>query len=332
MKKHFIILALMGWLAFSACQKELSDNFNTYPGDPRNDTTWTSTTPSSAPIFQMAEQFFPDLTIDSFDCARGGTISYSNDANAELRIQPNSFTNNTGVVSTGKARIEFFRIKTKGDYIKFFKPTVSGQHLLEGAGGFFIRVTQNGQELKLVQGAKIVIRYEDTEAPKNKMQVFYAHESTPPLLKGLDTSHSWLRNPYDTTTIRTWSNTTASGYELVAEQLRWIGANRYVDSLQPSTNIFAYLPPNFTNKNTIVYAVFVNQKTVVPLLPDHASKTFTAPFIPRGAKIKILSFSRSGSALYLGVKEINDVGTINVYKIIPEKKSLGDILNVLNKL
>jgi hypothetical protein len=70
----------------------------------------------------------------------------------------------------------------------------------------------------------------------------------------------------------------------------------------------------------------------VNLTPDARSKAFTAPQIPRGAKIKILSFSRIGTDLYLGIREINDVGTMNTYKIEPQKKSLADILSVIEGL
>ena len=335
MKKNIIILGTILLFFLTACQKELSDNFTVYTGDPRNDTIWTATTPSTAPIHQLAKQFFPDLIIDSFDCTTGDTLTLKDEI--ELMIPAAACTDNSGALVTGKVDIEFFRLKKKGDYIKFFKPTTAGKYLLETAGGFFIRISKNGQELKLAPNASITIRFRDSEDPKNNMQVFHARETIPFISNGIDTAHTWVRH-IDTSWIRTWQKTDPSnnallkGYELTTNQLRWIGANRYIDSTQAHTSIFAYLPQNFTNKNTVLYAVFVDHKIVVSLSPDARSKAFTAPQIPRGAKIKILSFSRLGTDLYMGMRDINDVGTMNTYKIEPQKKSLTDILNVINNL
>ncbi|MEN9298210.1 MAG: hypothetical protein RLZZ429_523 [Bacteroidota bacterium] len=335
MKRNFIILGTILLFFLTSCQKELSDNFTVYSGDPRNDTVWTATTPSSAPIHQLARKFFPDLIIDSFDCTTGDTLTLKDDI--EIRIPGAACTNNNGIIVSGKVKLEFFRLKTRGDFIKFFKPTTAGKYLLESAGGFFIRLSSNGQELKLAPNASITVRFRDTEDAKHNMQVFHAKETIPFISNGIDTAHTWIRHT-DTSWIKTWQKTDSAtnallkGYELSTNQLRWVGANRYIDSNVLHTNIFAYLPQNFTNKNTVMYAVFSDHKTVVNLSSDFRSKAFTAPQIPRGAKIKILSFSVLGTDLYMGIREVNDVGTMNTYKIEPQKKSLQDILKYIESL
>lgn len=334
MKKHVFIIGSALLFFLVSCKKELSDNFTTYPGDPRNDTVWTSVTPGSAPIFDMAKQFFPDLLIDSFDCTLGDTLIMHD--NTELGFPAASVTDNGGTPTSGKIKVEFFRIKKKGDFIKFFKPTVSNDYLLESGGGFFIRLSKNGQELKLAPNASVTVKFTDTEDPKPNMQVFHARETIPFINNGLDTLHTWTRHA-DTSWVPTWqkqlnSGETIKGYEITTNKLRWTTANRYIDSNALNTSIFAYLPQNFTNKNTVVYAVFANQKIVINLSPDARSKAFRAVHIPTGAKIKILTFSRLGFDLYMGVKEVNDVGTINTYKIEPQKKSLADILSYISGL
>lgn len=336
MKNKLVIAGILGWLVFSSCEKELSGGFNSYLNDPRNDTIWTSQTPLNAPIFRMAEEFFPDLVVDTFDCSQGYTFVDPADSQTEIQIDPNSFQHQDGVQAVGRVRLEFFRIKTRGDHIKFFKPTHSDQYLLESGGGFFIRVTKNEQDLKLTPGSRITIRYKDAEEPKPGMEVFKANESHPPLLKGIDPMHNWLPEGNNSNRVTIWrkmyNNEMIAGYELITDRLRWVSANRFVDSTAPHTAIHAYLPPNFTNKNTLVYAVFQDHKTVVRLDPEHPSRTFKAGRIPVGSKVKLVSLSLVGANLYLGVKEFNDVGTINVGKIIPERKNLADILIYLNSL
>lgn len=334
MKKHLFITAVAMVFFFTACKKELSDNFITYSGDPRNDTVWVTSTPANAPVHQLASQFLPDLIIDTFDCTLGDTIQFKD--YISIQIPAASFTDNSGAAASGKVRIEFFRLKKKGDYIKFFKPTTSAGYLVESGGGFFMRVVKNGQELKLAPNASITVRFADTEDPKTNMQVFHARETIPFISAGIDTMHTWTRHT-DTSYIKTWQGQDSlgnvlKGYELTTTQLRWTAANRYIDSTAAHTNIFAYLPQNFTNKNTVVYAVFENQKIVVNLTAEYRSRSFTTTRIPKGSKIRILSFSRLGTDLYMGVRSVNDVGTNNVYKIEPQKKSLADILAYINNL
>jgi hypothetical protein len=116
------------------------------------------------------------------------------------------------------------------------------------------------------------------------------------------------------------------------KKLRWVSAERYTDSTKPKTKIFAILPPNYTNKNTAVFAVFMNQTTIVSLKADYPSRTFAAANIPLGTKLKILTISRIGDDTYLGIKDVNDVGTNTFYSITPEKKSLKEVIGVLEAL
>lgn len=111
MKKNVFITTVAMLFFFTACKKELSDNFTIYSGDPRNDTIWVATTPGNAPIHQLASQFLPDLIIDTFDCTLGDTISLKD--YVTIQIPAAAFTENTGATATGKVRIEFFRLKKK---------------------------------------------------------------------------------------------------------------------------------------------------------------------------------------------------------------------------
>lgn len=356
MKKNLII-GCFAILFFTACKKELSSNLVLYTNNPLNDTTWLRNVTGSSSVNELANLLLPDLTLDSFDVAQGDTLQYGD--SLSVMIPGNSFVpgitgsggsgggggtpggggsgGGGGTAPAGRVSIQMFRLKTKGDFIKFFKPTTSSGYLLETGGGVFIRVTQDGKELKLAPGATITIRFSDTQAPKPNMQVFYATETIPFITKGIDTMHNWLRD-LDTTWIKTWqkpnntSTAIVTGYELVSKNLRWICAARYVDSTLPKTKITAVLPPNFTNKNTAVFAVFADQKTVVRLSDDFPSRSFAALNIPLRSKISIVSVSRIGTDLYLGVKDVNDVGTVTHYTVTPEKKNLTQILQYLNGL
>ena len=55
-------------------------------------------------------------------------------------------------------------------------------------------------------------------------------------------------------------NSSYSGYEMISKNIRWVMAGRYADSTQPKTKLTAILSPNFTNKNTAVFAVLPIRK------------------------------------------------------------------------
>jgi len=336
MKKIVFITGCLSLLFFTGCKKELSDNFITYTSHPLNDTIWARNVSGLASIHELIGLLVPEIIIDSFEVSRDTTLKYGD--SLEISFTGGScIGSGTAAPPTGKVKLEVLRLKTKGDYIKAFKPTTSNGHLLEAGGTFFIRISKDGKELVLAPGTTIKIRFSDSEDPKNNIQVFYGRESNPLPLSGIDTTFTWIRDT-DTTRLNTYqkpANGTSpviKGYELISKNLRWVSAERYIDSTRPKAKITAILSPNYTNKNTVVFAVFADQKTVVKLSADYASRSFAAGNIPLGSKIKLISISRIGGDLYLGTKDINDVGITVAYSIKPEKKSLKDLLAFLNGL
>ena len=338
MKKIVFILGCFSMLFFTACKKELSDNFITYTNHPLNDTAWARNVSGNASIHELIELLLPEHLVDSFEVARDTTLKYGD--SLEISFTAGSCVSASGAVPTGKVKLELVRLKNRGDYIKAFRPTTSSSNLLETGGAFFIRVTKDGKDLVLAPGATIKIRFSDTEDTKNNLQVFNGSENTPPPPAGIDTAFTWNRDA-DTSVLKTFqkssnqgpgTGTLIKGYEMIIKNLRWTAAQRFIDSTKPKAKITTILPLNFTNKNTVVFAVFADQKTVVNLRGDYPSRSFAARNIPVGSKLKIVTISRIGSDLYLGTKDVNDVGSVTAYSLTPVKKSLKDLLVFLNSL
>ncbi|MES2004460.1 MAG: hypothetical protein V4450_08055 [Bacteroidota bacterium] len=338
MKKYLLILVCLPAVLFTACKKELSDNFTTYTNHPLNDTVWVRNLVNTASIHDFFDASFPNVIVDSFNAVTGATLHYGDSLEIEIKggtcIGP-------GTLGTpqGNVRIEILQLKRKGDFIKTFRPTTTANgSLLESGGGVFIRMFKDDKELTLATNSTIKIKFSDIDTAKTNMQAFYGKENFPVPPKGIDTAFSWVRD-YDTSYLPTWSKPSNNplvpsyyGYELNSKNLRWITADRYIDSTQAKTKVTAILSPNYTNKNTAVFAVFAKQKTVVSLKGDYPSRSFFANNIPLKSAIKLVSVSKIGSDFYLGVKDISSVATVTSYTILPEKKSLSDILNFLNNL
>ncbi len=336
MKKIVFMLGAFAMLLLASCQKELSDNFITYSGHPLNDTIWVRNVPGSASVHELAKLMLPDIIVDSFDASKDTTLKYGD--SLEVTFTAGSCVGAGGATVTGKLRLELFRLKKKGDFIKAFTPTTSNGYPLETAGAFFIRVLKEGKELTLAPGAFIKIRFSDTEPPKPNLHVFNGTESNPVPVSGIDTSFTWTRDS-DTSLVRIYTKPSTipgapqiMGYEMIAKNLRWVNAERFIDTSRAKTKIHAILPLNYTNKNTAVFAVFTEQKTVVYLRPDFGTRTYSAANIPIGTKLKLVTISRIADGLYLGSKDVNSVGTAVSYSITPEKKSLKDILQFLHNL
>lgn len=344
MKKFGFILFCMIAFFFTSCKKELSDNFMLYPGNPLNDTVWVSAVTGAAQIHELIGILSPNIFVDSFDLSKDTSLIFGD--SLEVSITGSGFVNGSGgppaSITAGTGRIELLRLKNKGDFIKLYKPTTSDDYLLESAGAFFIRITREGKELALAPGKTIRIRFSDTEPLKTNMQVFNGMESNPypPFpFRIIDTNFTWVMDP-NKNFINTFQKTVTTqgqtkvvqGYEMIANNLRWVSAQRYVDSSRAKTKITAILPPNFTNKNTAVFAIFADQKTIVNLRGDYRSRSFAAINIPLLSKIKVISISRIGDELYLGTKDVNDVGSNTIYSFKPEKVGLKDLLVFLNNL
>lgn len=335
MKKINGLIGCLLLLILVACNKETSNNnnFTLYTDNPLNDTAWIKSITGDAPIYKLADTIFQKIAIvDSIDLTKDLDLNYGDSLEVEIHA---GSCGNGGTPQDGRAKIEIIRLQTRGDFIKAYRPNNSFGYPLETAGGFFIRITKNGTELALNPGSSIKIKYYDIAPALPNMQAFYGKETFPFPVGTLDSAHTWKRD-IDTSYIKTFvkqsGSTYKTGYELIATKLRWISAHRYLDSTVAKTNIYAILPPNCTNKNTQVFAVFDKSRTVLALSSDLTTRSFKTGNIPLRAKITLVSISKIGNDLYLGTKLINDVGTVVNYSITPEKKSLNQILDYLNAL
>ena len=339
MKRFLLIMGSLLMLFFTACNKELSDNFTTYTNHPLNDTAWVRNITNTSSIHDLFEMLVPPVLVDSFSLSYGGEIKFGD--SVELKFAPSTlFLPGSTSIPVGNAKIEVIPLKRKGDFIRVFKPTTTNNGaLLETGGGFFIKVSQNNNELKLLLDSTFELKFNDVDTPpKMSMQTFYGKEGFDVPLKGIDTSFFWIRD-FDTTKLEPWSKISNNplvpsyfGYKMKSKNLRWITADRYADSSQQKTKITAILSPNFTNKNTAVFVVFNNQKTVVNLKGDYPSRSFNTNNIPVGISMKLLSLSKIGSQLYLGVKAISTGTVVTSYTIVPTERSLKEIIDYLKSL
>lgn len=334
-KAHFFFACLLLCGLGTGCGKELSDQFGAYPNtNPLNDTTWSRVIGTNAQIHLLADSLKTIPLVDSFSAELGDTLNFPN--NLEARILPQSLVTATGQSVQGKVKISIARNESKGDWLRGLQGTTSANHVLESDGNFLIRITQQGQELKLAPNSTLTLRFANKDnAPKNQLQVFYGQEGSSFMGSGFDTGFSWKRST-DTSYVGTFqylgSNSQwKKGYELVVQQLRWVTVARFMDTNMVSKRVYVILSPNFSIKNTLVFAVSNDQKSVIALPADYASRTFSAN-LPLNGKFKLVSITRIGPRYFLGQMDLTNTNVLSTVKLNPSETSLKNLLQFLSLL
>ena len=314
-------------VTITACTKETSDQFVSYNNNALNDTVWSSNGTNFSAITKIIIPYnINDNITDSFNSLVDNTLTFGD--SVQVVIPANSCTNAIGnaITSSGKIQIDITLLRKKGDFIKFASPTTYLTSLLEAGDYLNIKLSKAGQDIKLATNNPIKIRVKDIVTSSN-MKFFGGT-----FIKfNQDTIFSWL--PSFDGKVEIWASSTSTplGYEFTTNKLGWIGCSFFSDSIQPKTRLNVVLPSNYTNKNTAVFVVFKNKKTVVNLLNDAVTKTFFTYNIPVGIDATLISLTKINSNYYLGSKDIK-VTNGDVLNILPEKKTLEQIIAYLNSL
>lgn len=331
--KNYLILFLFICLVAVACSKENSDLFVLYPGNPANDTTWSSSLSANSSANTLFDALAFSPFVDSFSVT--GSALFHVSASLDVAIPASCITNANGSpVTPGKVRVEIRHVIRRGDFIRYARPTTTYGKLMESGSVFEIKFFRKDQELALQTDKKLILTLKDPD-PVNNMSVFFGTVSPqPPFPVGTNPFFAWatsIDSSFVTTFVHHDSTGTTKGYQLFVGKTNWINCQVPFDNAQPKTNITFTLPPNFTNKNTAVFAVVKQRKIIVQLNGDVASRSFFAPNIPVGTAIQMLTLSLIGNQYYLGFKEANVsqdfIGIIN-----PTSKSMAEISRFLSGL
>jgi hypothetical protein len=299
-----------------------------------NDTIWTRILPVNAAVRAISDSIVPKTLTAYFNNETGDTLHFG--GTVDLIFQPGSFVTLNGAAVTGNVKIELIKVLTKGDMIKAMQATVYYNNLLESAGSFSIKAYKDSQELMLGPDISYRIQYTDPDNdPKTSMLVFNGKEGIP-APAGVDPEFTWIKST-DGSLVRSIVRSSQggpdqSGYEILSKKLNWICAAKQSYYNSGTNHLTAILPLNFTNKNTVVFAVFDEYKTIVPLYSDYAIRAFRAPNLPRQQKMTLISISKINKDFYYDEKEISDIGTMGIFKLRPEKKSIQEILEHLSSL
>jgi len=317
---RFLLITIITFTFFS-CKKEISNEFVPDPGNPYNDTAWTTTVSPAAPVNEIFQLFSKPSQTNSLNVSEGGAVDFDDDVQIIFPAKA------CGENVTGNIQIAIDHLKTKGDLIRFGKPTMSGDKLLVSAGAFNVRVLQNTSVLSLKDNKSIIIRYRAPH-PDPGMKVFYGDTSV-----NSREGFTWVEANDGISSVRTTPSTsdTAYFYELVCKKLEWVNCDKFFNEGGDRTKVSVILPVNFTNKNTAVFLVSKDQFMVARCSADEENRLFFLENMPVGKAFTIVSISKIGSDLYLATKNITISKNLNA-ELSPEKKAEQTIADFLDSL
>ena len=325
MKKPGIVIVFVVFVALS-CSKDLSSSFVPYANLNINDTSWAGGGTNTGILDSIAGVIDTlSFVVDSFDCSTGKSIACSNNDNLQVNFPP--MCNGSGGSSMVKAAILI--LKKRGDFIRVLAHTKNIEKPLEASYCFYIQLTNKaGQEIAMPPGISYTISWKDANA-NSKMAFFEGYAS-----RNVDTLMNWM--PSTGGNIHPSfqpGSTNVKGYELITNTTHWIGGLKYIDTSAGTTaaNI-GFNSLNFTNKNTISYVVLRDTKTVIRMASDNSNKTFYCTKIPIGARVTFVTISPPHPHPHLGTRDETIAAGTNIFKIMPDKKTVNDIHNFLESL
>jgi hypothetical protein len=312
-----------------SCSKDESNQFFPTPGLGINDTTWTPNTIRKSFLDSVSDAFTISAITTSFPCSSDKLIKLND--SAQIQFTPYACVDpNTNIaITNGNIDLTVAPLRNKGDYIKEMITTTSTKYLLLSGGSFYVQVSQNNNPLAIAPTSYYTIKWQDVN-PQSNMQYFGLTTLT-----NLDSLCTW--NTGKAGTVSTWDSSNYSvnkkGYSLTARVTGWVSAASFLDTVTTARTRANILmsSANFTNKNTLVFMVFNNQRTVVKLIPDYVNRCFYSLNIPLGASVTLFSISVIDGNFYLGTKNAT-VNSANPINLLPQQSSIPAIIAALNNL
>lgn len=331
--KIIIGFLLVNFSLVSCRDNSLPEEFFLYPGLELNDTTWDNNTISSVKTDSILKDFAIPIMPRYFFASSGGPFEIA--SNTRVSFPANSyeqFPSLTPVSGSSQIKAEFVPVYKKADFIRNLRTTVGPKGIYETDAMFSLKLSNTNGTVLLSSGNNYKIEYIPLNVSGNYRYCYEVVSSSNP-----NNPYSWVEG---TQTEGTWetgnvtiNGTTTNGYIVKSNKTFRIAINKpYIPSSTARANLV--LPVNFTNKNTIVFAVFTNKNIVLRLTPDYVNRNFFYDKMPEGESVNFISISYIDDKYYWGSEIYTTNRGLPKYKISPgiNPVSVNEIISVLNNL
>lgn len=243
------------------------------------------------------------------------------------------FTYQNEEVVEGEVELQIRELYTKGDMIRYQKPTMSDGNLIYSDGVFHIKAYKDGEEIKLGQYYNIRIQVPN-QNPDNNMQ-FFAGEETEPF------NWEWVQDPNgEIPSIwagAQWEDDSLNlgfGYEIFSDRLDWINCDAFVDIPEnEKTEVTVTLEPDlYTNQNSVVFMVLDDINAVVQLWGDPTTMNFNMTGMPIGEAITFIVIATTEDDVYDFAMLSTTLENDHMETLMPVETPLEEIEMILEAL
>jgi len=336
MKRIFIFILLAGIIV--SCKKETSSGFVVNNNLQINDTTWNNSTSFQS----IAKEITEDISLTELvDTVMVSNIGIDDDDkifnNDSYRVSipksslVNSITNKT--FTKGAVKIKLQATTTRGNLVRNFCSSFVNGHQSQCVGFFNLSIYYSDTLLNVKPGNFVHLLVKDS--------LINPIFKTVSLFKGngydvTDDNFAWGIDSSSYKNLTYWDlqgSNTHNGYDIKLSKFGWISLLAQDNSpVNVNNKINVYLPVNFTNKNTLVYAVQGGTKNLARLNADFPSRTFSLNNLPFAQGVTLISISKIDHKYYLGNSTVNYNTHQTIFNVVPQEVSIANIIDYLNNL
>ena len=332
----FILLLICGLIS---CKKESSTGFTVSNNLQINDTTWSN----SSSYQTLVKSITNDLSIAPLVANTSFTSSgieddkdIFNSDNFRLSVSKNSLFNpiTNKTFTAGKLTINLLALNTNGDFIRNYSSSFINNQQNQSIGFYNLNFYANDTLLSVKQGNNIHLYVKDSLANNSILHNINVFQSSDNDIT--DNNFLWYNDSSASHNLSLWNvqgTNNHKGYDISIAKSGWVslllpGNGQIINN----TKINVFLPVNFTNKNTLVYAVKAGSKNVARLNADFTSRTFSLSNIPYNQNITLVTISKIDHKYYLGTVTSNYSSHQDIFNVVPLQVTIANIIDYLNTL
>ncbi|WP_284283352.1 hypothetical protein [Portibacter lacus] len=259
-----------------------------------------------------------------------------------IEVSPGSLLDQSGNFVTGDVDFKYIEVLNPAEYAFYGLPTISNKQLLRTDGVFRFEARQEGKELSFKGGRGVRVRLPD-DNPEEGMQLFRGEGSGDDFNWSPISDATGSPNNTDIILNEWFLNIDSTGqdflqgfgYEFTCELFTWINVDIFVDIPEDErTTVCVELPEMFTNKNTTIFMLFKESKSILGLNGDAEKMQWCEPYgaTPKGFEVTFIVISHQGDDKYYFALKDATIVEDHLEYIEPEETTIDEIVKEIENL
>jgi hypothetical protein len=217
-----------------------------------------------------------------------------------VRVLPNSLFDANNQLVTGNVQLELVEIYDRADMVLLNKPTMGKMSngdlsTLISGGEYYLKITQNGQEIFAPSGVYVSLPTTNTGGVDPAMKAFDGVT---------ELNNFWWNQTADTVNLDQ-DSIGGSSYGILDGQWGWTNIDRFYDDPRPKTVIKAGLPNGYDNTNCEVYLTYDGEETALAALDIFTTDGYFSEhygLIPIGLEVHFIAVTMIDNQLHYAIQ------------------------------